>query len=352
MDWKKNKCYRLGLEKSFSEIIGVDKLAHARILVTGATGLIGSYIVDLLLYANETRNMEVEVYALGRSEERLEKRFMHRKDLHLVKHDVFEEIDFKFEIDYVIFAAGNAYPAAFMNDPVGTILSNVSGTERYLQYAKQNKCKRFLYVSSGEVYGDVVEQVEAYDEEVCGYINPLQIRSCYPMAKRMAETLCVSFSEQYDLDIVIARPCHTYGPNTVEGDNRANVQFVSNAIKGNDIVLNSDGSQIRSYCYIADSAAAILTVLLQANRGEAYNISNSDSIVSIAEFAQCVASECGQKVVFNKPNDKEKRMQSPIRKQILSSTKIEKLGWKGRYSVRDGIHEIIDILKSEKTETQ
>ena len=169
----------------------------------------------------------------------------------MVEHDVNIIPKFDFPVDFIIHAASNAYPAAFNADPVGTIMSNILGTKNMLDYALNHSAKRFLFLSSGEVYGQGDLSVDAFDEKYSGYVDPTSPRSCYPNSKRCAETLCVSYTKQYGLDTVIARPSHTYGANFTELDNRANVQFVNRAIKGDDIVLLSAGNQLRSYTYIA-----------------------------------------------------------------------------------------------------
>lgn len=337
--------YKHDLQTALSTVPGIGRLGGRGVMITGATGLIGSFLVDMLLEYNRTAAFPVEIYALGRSRERLEKRFdgAITERLHLVEHDVNLPPAFDFPVDYLIHAASNAYPAVFESDPVGTVRSNVLGTSLLLDYAKAHGAERFLFVSSGEVYGQGDPSIEAFPEDYSGYVDPTQPRSCYPAAKRAAETLCVSYTKQYGLETVIVRPCHTYGPNATSADNRANAQFVSKALAGEDIVMNSRGTQMRSYCYVADCASALLTVLLEGKSGEAYNIANPDARTTVAGFAETVAKFTGKKVVFAKKEEST----TPITYAVLESKKLSSLGWTGNYTLDRGIQSTIRTLQNE-----
>ena len=342
-----SKIYSDDLQKAISNTLGVEQLKGASVMITGAGGLIGSFIVDMLSEYNKTENADIDIYALGRNAKRLEDRFSDivTDKLYFVTHDVNEKPDFDFQVDYIIHAASNAYPAVFNSDPVGTILSNVVGTNYLLEYAKNHGTNRFLFVSSGEVYGQCDPSLTAFKEDLSGYVDPTQARSCYPASKRAAENLCVSYTKQYGLDTVIVRPCHTYGPSATKSDNRANAQFVNNAVAGEDIVMKSAGLQMRSYCYVADCAAALLSVLLCGESCEAYNIANKDARVTIADFAREVAKAAGQKVVFEEPDELAKAQQTNISYAVLDSDKLYSLGWNGIYTVESGVKNTVDIMK-------
>lgn len=328
----------------------IKSLKGQKILITGASGLIGSYIIDMLMTANRLYALDILIYALGRDRRRLEARFLDIKtdNLMYIEQDVCKPFEFCCEVDYIIHAASNAYPAAFSRDPVGTMMSNLEGTFQLLEYGRKYSAKRILFVSSGEVYGQYDGKSMTYTEQYSGYVDILQSRSCYPMSKRTAETLCSAYRAQYGSDVVIVRPCHTYGPNVTASDNRANVQFIDNACKGKDIVLKSEGKQLRSYCYIADCASAIITVLLKGGSGEAYNIAYSKAEVTIADFARIAAEQAGVTVRFELPDRKDLEERSPVTRQVLDSKKLEKLGWKGAFTVERGIKHILQILKSNE----
>ena len=235
---------------------------------------------------------------------------------------------------------------AFNTDPVGTLMGNVAGTYALLEYGRSHAAKRFLYISSGEVYGQGNLQFEELEESYCGFIDSLSSRACYPLGKRTVENLCASYSKQYGLETVIVRPCHTYGPGITEEDSRANAQFFRNVLADEDIVLKSEGKQLRSYCYVADCASAMLTVLSYGICGEAYNVANPQARITISGLAEIIAEEAGKRVVYSIPNDFDIANRSPIEKQVLSSKKLEDLGWKGCYDVRKGVRNTLEILKS------
>jgi len=337
--------YLSDLRTAISHSVEINRLYNSSILITGASGLIGSFLVDMLLLCNKENGSNISIYALGRNIKRLADRFSTAKTdkLVFIEHDVCDVPKFDCKVDYIIHAASNAYPAAFNNYPVDTIMSNIQGTKNLLDYGLSHDAKRFLYVSSGEVYGQGDLSLDSFDESYSGYVNPVSPRSCYPNAKRAAETLCVSYTKQYGLDTVIVRPSHTYGPTATQSDNRANVQFVNKALAGENIILNSAGNQIRSYTYIADVASAILTVLTCGKSCEAYNIANKNSVTTIAGFANEVAKQAGVKLVFAEPNEVAKKEMTPIAKQVLDSEKLERLGWSSVYSLAKGMENILEI---------
>lgn len=347
MNYRKSKLYCQDLQQAIGQTVGIENLRGQTIMITGATGLIGSFLVDMLMQYNLLENADVTVLAVGRSRVRLADRFgvPESDKLVFVEHDVTEYLSTDFHVDYLIHAASNAYPAAFNRDPVGTMMSNIQGTKNLLDYGKEHGCKRFLFVSSGEVYGQGSASLESYSEEYSGYVNPVEPRSCYPNSKRAAETLCAAHKKQFGTDVVVVRPCHTYGPNATQSDNRANVQFVNSVLSGETILLNSAGTQLRSYCYIADNASGILTVLLNGVSGEAYNIANVDSIATIRQFADCCASKANSHVEFVSPDAVALAERSPISRQVLNSAKLESLGWHGMYSVDTGVDHTIRILR-------
>lgn len=350
MNLYQSETYIEDLRCAIAHSVNIQSLFNSSILITGASGLIGSFIVDMLLLCNKENGSNISIYALGRNQQHLENRYSFAKTEKLVfiEHDVCNAPKFDFKVDYIIHAASNAYPSAFNNYPVDTIMSNIIGTKYLLDYGRDHNAKRFLFVSSGEVYGQGDVNLDSYIESYSGYIDPISPRSCYPNAKRTAETLCVSYTKQYGLDTVIVRPSHTFGPTATTSDNRANVQFVNKALAGEDIVLNSPGTQMRSYTYIADATSAILTVLTSGNSCEAYNIANKNSQTTIVGFAKEVAKQTGVNVVYSSPNEVAKAEMTPITKQVLDSKKVEELGWKAIYNYIEGVIQTIDILKNDK----
>ena len=319
-----------------------NKLDYCNILVTGATGLVGSSIIDLLM-KHSVKNCHI--YASGRNESRAKAKFSKyydKENFHFFRYDVEKPLESEIKFDYIIHAASNASPNFFATNPVGVIMSNIIGTKNLLDYGREHGMKRFLYISSGEVYGN--GDVEKWHETDSGYVDCMTMRSCYPTSKRAAETLCVTYANQYGIEIVVARLCHTYGPNFTEQDNRAYAQFFLKAIHGEDIVMKSAGEQYRSWIYAEDCANAILTILLNGQNCEAYNVADEKSCVTIREFAEKIANLCNVKVVFDLPSDEERKGFSIIKKATFDTSKLRQLGWKVMNSLDEGLVKTYDKL--------
>ena len=343
-----SKVYNEDLLTTISASAGIEELKGKTVVITGATGTIGSYLVDALLKYNE-QGAGIRIIAANFDMQALHDRFDAVKTdlLEYVEHNILTSINWDFDCDYIIHTAGFAFPDAFSKNPVGTIWGNISGTYQLLNYARDHKAKRLLYISSGEVYGQGDLSLDSFEETYGGYVDPTAPRSCYPGSKRTTETLCASYSQQFGLETVMVRPCHTYGPCITPVDNRAHAQFFRSGVAHKDIVMKSAGTQMRSYCYIGDCCSAILTVLMRGKSGEAYNSANPDVRVTIAELAQAIASAAGCKVVFENPSELDIANQTPIAKQVLSSKKLESLGWKGKFSLETGVAHTLQILQGE-----
>jgi len=344
----KNKLYCEDLKNAYESTVNIKKLFGKSILITGATGLIGSFISDVIFYANENYDANIDVYILARSEERLRTRFSsHVSDsrCHIIIQDVTIPINNNYKYDYIVHAAGDGYPEAFRVRPVETMTPALLGTYHLLENARINEAGRFLYISSGEVYGKVIGEAHAFLEDECGNIDSMNARSCYPLAKRAAESLCASFHEEYGVDTVVARLGHTYGPGSATNDNRATAQFINSALAGNDIVLYSEGKQLRSYTYVADTVSAILTIMINGTPSTAYNVANSKSRITISDFANILAKKAEVICRIKLPDVDEIKELTPIEYAVLDSGRLEALGWKGRYEAAEGISNTYDILK-------
>lgn len=320
------------------DYIPFEKLNGKNILITGACGLIGSAIIDFLI----ENKVECNVYAMARNRSKTQKCFAKYLDnplLHIVEGDVNAPIKGNIVFHYIINAASNANPNAYALDPVGTMWTNINGTKNLLDYGREHRLERFLYVSSGEVYGN--GDVDNWKESDSGYVDCMTLRSCYPTSKRAAETLCVAYSHQYHIEAVVARPCHTYGSHFTDNDTRAYAQFVRNARNHEDIVLKSRGEQYRSWLYVKDCASAILTILLKGLNGEAYNVADVNSCVTIRELAEMIAHIGGSKVVFDLPSEVERQGFSVIRKAVFDISKLEALEWIPQYKLQEALVETI-----------
>lgn len=326
-------------------------LKEKNILITGASGLIGSCIVDILMKINEILPEEnIKIMALGRNEKEAIERFgkyIDNEKFSFIKQDVTEKINIKEKTNFIIHAASNAHPVAYAKEPVDTILGNIIGLNNLLEYAVTQGTDRLLFISSGEIYGQGNENIESFEEDYRGYIDNMKLRSAYPISKQAAENLCVAYAEQYNIETVVVRPCHIYGPSLTAKDSRAFAQFFRNGVEGKDIVLKSKGEQLRSYCYVIDCAMGILYSLIKGENKNAYNIANQNSNVKIYELANIIARECGVNVIYDIPDEIEQKGYNPVTKSVLSSQKLEKLGWKPQYDIFDGVKNTVKILKNK-----
>ncbi len=320
-----------------------NSLKGKNVLVTGATGLIGSCVVKMLLCRSD---LDCQVYAAGRNRERAEKVFRKERDdsrFHFLPFDVTEPIPSETTFHFIINAAGGANPRLYQTDPVGVMQANIMGVDRLLRYGVEHGLERFVYVSSGEVYGE--GDGREFSEDYSGYVNPTTVRACYPSAKRAAETLCICYGAQYGFDVEIVRPSHVYGPQFTETDNRVYAQFVRNVLRGEDIVLKSTGEAFRSWTYAVDCASALLFVLLKGAPGEAYNIANEESNVSIRTLAETVARLASRRVVFDIPADASHGNTTPITRAVFSTRKLEALGWKPLFGLKEGLQHTLKSVK-------
>lgn len=312
-------------------------------LITGATGLIGSCLIDVLICANERYQSDYVIYALGRSRKKIIDKF--GGNVIPIIQDVTEPLVVEYQFDYIVHAASNADPTTYATQPVETILTNIIGCKNVFEYGKCHKEARILLTSTFEVYGKI-ENVDVYTENMVGNIDFQKLRNGYPESKRCAEMLLNSYVEEYGVNGVIARLCSIYGPTMSKGDSKAHAQFLRNAISGDNIVLKSKGLQKRTYCYVVDAVSAIFTILFKGKIGEVYNISNDESVATIAEVANTIASMVKRKVIFEQPEQIEMQGFSKPQNCILNNDKLKGLGWKGRFTLQKGMKETLEVLKS------
>lgn len=315
----------------------------SNILITGATGLIGSCLIDILM---SKKDRQYNLFASGRNEKRAKKRFgkyFNDPHFHFIQYDVINNLKTNIDFHYIIHAASNASPNFFATKPVEVMKSNFYGICNLIDYGLKHNLRRFLYVSTGEIYGEGDGRI--FTEDYCGFLDCTKPRSCYPSSKRASETLCVSYGAEYNVDVVIARPSHTYGPYFTESDNRVYAQFIRNVINGDNIIMKSTGSQFRSWCYVVDCASALLYILLKGENGQAYNIADYNSNISIKELAEMIANISGKKVIIDLPSDIEKKGFNTVTKSIFSTKKLENLGWKIEGNMRDKMISTIEECK-------
>ncbi len=329
-----------------------DKLKGKSIMLSGATGLLGSFLVDIIMEKNISDNLNCTVYALGRNEQKAKDRFLKYLDN---QHFIFTPYNVKAPfmrddigiIDYVLHLASNTHPVQYSTDPIGTITTNIIGLQNMLDFAVKHSATRFAFASSNEIYGENRGDVEFFEEDYCGYINSNTMRAGYPESKRCGEALCQAYKAQKGLDIVIPRFTRSYGPTMLRTDTKAISQFINKAISGEDIVLKSAGNQFYSYTYMADAISGLLYILLCGENGEAYNIADEASDITLKDLATIIAGITGHKVVFEVPDAVEAAGYSTATKARLDGQKLKSLGWKPKYDINSGMERTIRILKNK-----
>ncbi len=349
-----------------------EMLRGKSVAISGGTGMIGSFIVDVLMHQNDVMNLDTHIYVLGRSREKAGNRFgkyMACDNFHFISHDINEPLDIsrfgdlnnmhmdsmpirhditdreQSGIDYIIHAASNTHPAAYAGDPIGTISANVFGTKYLLDFAAKAGCKRFVFLSSVEIYGENRGDTDKFCEDYLGYIDCNTLRAGYPESKRTGEALCQAYMKQCGLDIVIPRLSRTYGPTMLMSDTKAISQFILKGAHGENIVLKSEGTQLYSYAYVADAASAVIKLMLEGENGQAYNIVSDSSDLTLKELAETIADYVGKNVVYELPDKAESAGYSKATKALLDCGKLKGTGWKSLYGMKDGLIRTIEILK-------
>ena len=337
------------LYETINTIPEIEELVGQSVLVTGSTGLICSAIVDLLIHWNLTHPGKIKIIAAGRNEQKLVTRFApysSEKWFSFAQYDALStENKLDMPCDYIIHGASNASPNKIIKEPVETMVSNFIGIKCLLDYAAENRVKRVLYISSSEVYGQKNGN-QPYKADEYGYIDLLNARNSYSVGKRAAETLCAAHTYEYGVETVIVRPGHIYGPTASESDNRVSSAWAYAVARGEDIIMKSDGSQIRSYCYCLDCASAVLTVLLKGKNTHAYNISNPDSIIDIKTMAELLVKSAGVSLKMELPTEEERKGFNPMSNSSLDSSELLHLGWYGQFNAERGFSHTVEILKN------
>lgn len=326
----------------------MEKLRNKSFLITGASGMIGSYVSYVLKVLNDEYDMNISMLLNVRDENKLSDELRNDSHVTIIKQDVSMPFNIDEAVDYIVHAASPASPKIMKDYPFETNVANTVGTYNTLMLAKNKNVSGYLFVSSREIYGEPMDGVDVFTEDgMLGQVNPLVPRNGYAEGKKAAENMCVGMHDEYGINTKIIRLAHTYGPGMSIYDGRVQADFLNNVINNQDIIMKSDGSSVRTYTYISDAINGLFKVLLSSN-DIVYNISD-DKEVSIKDLANVLVSLSDNSKLVMEIDDSMKKGSASFKKGILSNTKIKKeLNWYPKYDIVEGFKRTISYLKDVK----
>jgi nucleoside-diphosphate-sugar epimerase len=337
------------LKPEFGEMSG------SRLLVTGGGGFLGYYLVQAALHWNDHHaagaRIDVTVYDnYARGVPQWLEALRGRRDLRLERVDLIEPLPRDIgHFDYIVHAAGIASPMHYRAHPLKCIDANINGLRNLLDYSVAERqagraLRGFLFYSSSEIYGDPVASMIPTPETYRGNVSCTGPRACYDESKRFGETLCVTFARQEGIPVRIARPFNNYGPGLKITDGRVIPDFAKDVFAGRDIVMLSDGSPKRTYCYATDAITGYFKVLVRGGAGEPYNIGIDRPEISVAELAQLVVRAAAElfdyrgKIVLGSSAEADYLIDNPNRRCAAIDKARSQLGYEPKVAIEDGIY--------------
>lgn len=339
------------LERDLNIILSVnaswEKLKDKNVMITGATGRLGLYIAHALFLANDRFGLNITVILAARSHKKLEMeygQFLKRSDVQVLLQDILQPVCISVPVDYIFHTAGLASPEDFTNRSIETLWGHVQGTKNILDFAVETHAQRILYVSTVEIYG--VWKGEQHIREIdMGPLSCTNPRACYPEAKRLCETMLTCYKKEKNVDFVSVRMSHTLGPGISLEDGRAFAEFLRCVLHDEDIILQSDGSAIRTYTYTADAVAAMFLALLNGDQCF-YNIASEENQISVRELAELIASlsKSGMTKIRFSQEEKSRLAYLPFKLGVLDCTQIRALGWRPQVKLKEMFQWTLDSL--------
>lgn len=342
------------LEAIAASDLNWDALRNRTVLVTGATGLVGSYTVRALAAVNRLHDCGMHILAMVRSPEKARALYgplLDRGDLSLLVGDVRNPIQCDTPVHFIIHGASVTASKEMVTRPVETIATAIGGTQNILQFAADQKVTSMVYISSMEMYGAPDPNLDCVTEQDYGFVDVLNVRSCYPEGKRMCECLCAAYASEYQLPVKIARLAQTFGAGVSPSEGRVFAQFACSLIHGEDIVLHTEGKSYGNYCATCDCVRGLLTILLRGTDGEAYNVVNESTNIQIRDMAQMIADQSGGaiQVRFDIPADALQYGYAPDVKMHLSGAKLRGLGWAPEVDLPEMYQRLIASWEAQET---
>lgn len=349
------------IEEDIQTIINSDLnfsiLNNKTVLITGATGMLASYIVLVLLYLNKYYNYNINIIAIARNKDKFNKifcDFINDDKLKLIcinLSDLRKDMLDEYTIHYIMHTASTSMSDKFLSDPLNLVNTNILATNSLLEIAKNNPLISFLFFSSGAVYNNSKDRFIIEDK--FEGINPLSVSSLYSGTKFTAELLCNIYHLQFNIPIKIARIIHTYSPTmNLDNDTRVFAEFVKNIINNENIIIKSDGKGLRAFCYIVDAVSAFFKILIDGKDGEAYNVANNNAVVSINELANILINmfpEKKLKIIYtDKPKEYLIQSADSLKELVIDTKKLESLNWKAKYDIKTGFKRVIDYFENKK----
>ena len=313
-----------------------DELEGKTVLIAGGKGFLGTYFVNVLNHINEVLSTPMKIVIIDNLITSKNKKNNTSHNVTLLKQDISESFDFPDELHYIIHAASIASPPTYREFPIKTLDVNYQGTRNLLEIARKKKIKSMLFLSSSEIYGDpeVIPTPESYQ----GKVSCTGPRACYDESKRLAETVSTLYFQQYKVPVKIARPFNVYGPYLSLNDGRVIPDFMKNAIEKSEILIHSDGSPTRSFCYVSDAIRAFFKLLFSKHDGIICNVGNDEEI-SISDVAKMIQKTIGKPISIKtiKSNDPNYTTDNPQRRRPDLSLIKKSISYTPRINFEEGL---------------